>query len=280
MASGSSGMPNQAIASVLGTPVQRVGAADAIRAIGSGALRSKQVTFFNVHLAIEAVHRDDLRAALCDAGTYNVADGVPIRWLARSMGAEIPSRVCGPDVMPEVLRATRGAWHVLVGGAPGGEAEFAAHFKSLFGLERVVAVAPPFRPFTIANVHEDWARVQVALRAAGCTSGDPDFVWVGLGAPKQELWCHAARLAGGEGASSRATFLAVGAAFDFLGGVKRRAPVWMQRLGLEWLFRLASEPRRLFGRYLRTNTEFLWRWLRQWLSHRGLKPGPRGGSPA
>jgi N-acetylglucosaminyldiphosphoundecaprenol N-acetyl-beta-D-mannosaminyltransferase len=137
-----------------------------------------------------------------------------------------------------------GTRHYLYGGAPDVAEGLRQRLTSkLPGLNVVGAWSPPFRPPTAGELDADLARIQAA---------SPDFVWVGLGAPKQEYWVEEARhrlhVAG---------ILAVGAAFDFHSGTKRRAPRWMQRTGTEWLFRLASEPRRLWRRYLVTNTRFV-----------------------
>jgi N-acetylglucosaminyldiphosphoundecaprenol N-acetyl-beta-D-mannosaminyltransferase len=138
----------------------------------------------------------------------------------------------------------RGARHYLYGGRAGVAKRLEQRLAAdLPGLNVVGASSPPFRAPTPAELETDLARVRAA---------SPDFVWVGLGAPKQEYWVEEVR--------SRlqvAGILAVGAAFDFHSGSKRRAPHWMQRTGTEWLFRLASEPRRLWRRYAVTNTRFV-----------------------
>jgi N-acetylglucosaminyldiphosphoundecaprenol N-acetyl-beta-D-mannosaminyltransferase len=131
----------------------------------------------------------------------------------------------------------------------------------------VGAWSPPYGPQTNDELEADLERIQAAA---------PDFVWVGLGAPKQDLWIesarHRLRVAG---------LMAVGAAFDFHSGTRRRAPRWMRRSGLEWLFRLASEPRRLWRRYAMTNTRFVYLALRQIAGHRlrGKRASPAGPGP-
>jgi N-acetylglucosaminyldiphosphoundecaprenol N-acetyl-beta-D-mannosaminyltransferase len=155
-------------------------------------------------------------------------------------------RVCGPDTMPALLDRGRaiGARHFFYGGAPGVADRLAASMSAQFpGLAVAGTYCPPFRPLT---ADED-AEVVRMIEESGA-----DCVWVGLGSPKQEHWLaeHRDRL-------SAPLLLAVGAAFDFHSGTKRRAPRLMQRTGTEWLFRLASEPRRLLGRYVRTNARFV-----------------------
>jgi N-acetylglucosaminyldiphosphoundecaprenol N-acetyl-beta-D-mannosaminyltransferase len=204
-----------------------------------------RVHFCTVHMIIEATADESLRARLNEADIV-APDGMPLVWVARLRGQRM-ERVCGPDVMPALLDRGRaiGARHFFYGGAPGVAERLAARMTARYpGLEVVGTHCPPFRRLTEA---ED-AEVVRMIEESGA-----DCVWVGLGSPKQEHWLaeHRARL-------SVPLLLAVGAAFDFHSGTKRRAPRLMQRTGTEWLFRLASEPRRLLGRYVRTNARFLW----------------------
>jgi N-acetylglucosaminyldiphosphoundecaprenol N-acetyl-beta-D-mannosaminyltransferase len=186
-------------------------------------------------------------------------DGMPLVWLARRQGATA-ERVAGPDVMPALCDKGRsiGLRHFLVGGAESVADALAGRLTSRFpGLEVVGVVTPPFRDMTAGELTALHAQI-VESRA--------NVVWIGLGAPKQELF--AAEL---QAAVPSIVVLPVGAAFDFHTGRVRRAPRWMQRTGLEWLFRLAMEPRRLAGRYIGTNLRFGWLVLRD-----GLRRGPAG----
>lgn len=151
--------------------------------------------------------------------------------------------------MLEFLTAHPNLRHAFVGGSPG----VAEKLIQRFELPNATAYCPPFRPFSEANAREDW---NIVVRTSG---SPPDCVWVGLGAPKQELWMNALRAEG-----SQALFFGVGAAFDFLTGGVARAPVWIQDFGLEWLYRLIKEPKRLWRRYMSTNPRFVWRVLAQW----------------
>jgi N-acetylglucosaminyldiphosphoundecaprenol N-acetyl-beta-D-mannosaminyltransferase len=169
---------------------------------------------------------------------------MPLVWMARRLGVR-GDRVPGPDLMLAVMDRgrARGARHYLYGGAPGvAEALERRLLADLPGLRVAGVFSPPFTPLA-KLLDADLARIQAAA---------PDYVWVGLGAPKQEYWVEEAR-----DRLQAAGILAVGAAFDFHSGSKRRAPRWMQRTGLEWLYRLISEPRRLWRRYLATNTRFI-----------------------
>ncbi len=208
----------------------------------------------NVHVLIEAVHDAELRRVVDDA-SLAFPDGAPIAWLLRRIGSEQARRIGGPDLLPAVVDSGRevGLRHFLVGSTEPHLTTLAATFESRWpGVEVVGQHAPPFtaRP-PVEDAAELIRRVQ------------PHVVWVGLGAPKQEFWSAHASFE-----MPDVTFIGVGAAFDFIGGVKRRAPSWMRRSGLEWLHRLGSEPRRLTSRYLRSNTEFVWRASRELAARR------------
>jgi N-acetylglucosaminyldiphosphoundecaprenol N-acetyl-beta-D-mannosaminyltransferase len=204
------------------------------------------VCLCNVHLLTLALHDDQLHRAL-GAAWSRLPDGAPVAWLQRRLGRREAARIGGPDLMPAVfdLGRERDLGHFLLGSTPDVLASVAAGLTERFPGARVVGThSPPFG----TNSGQD-AEALDAIAAA-----EPDLVWCALGAPKQELWMHShAPHAPG------AVFLGVGAAFDFLAETKSRAPEWMRDSGLEWLHRLATEPARLGGRYVRTNTEFILR---------------------
>jgi N-acetylglucosaminyldiphosphoundecaprenol N-acetyl-beta-D-mannosaminyltransferase len=199
--------------------------------------------FATVHTLVEARGNDNLRRAL---GTGLIQpDGMPLVWLGRASGLDV-ERVCGPDFMPALIERgiPVGRRHFFYGGAPGVPEALAARLSSRYpGLRVAGTISPPFRPLSTAE--ED--AVLATINAA-----DPDYVWVGLGTPKQDLW-----LAANRGRLNASTLLAVGAAFDLFAGRRRRAPRWMQRTGTEWIYRLATEPRRLASRYTRVNVRFV-----------------------
>lgn len=173
-------------------------------------------------------------------------DGMPLVWISRWRGESAVRRVYGPDLLLaccETFRS-RGIRHYFYGGAEGVAERLADRLQARFpGLKVAGTMSPPFRRLD-ADEREDIARRVEATK--------PDIIWVGLGCPKQDYWMadHVQRLA-------PAVQIGVGAAFDFHSGRKRQAPIWMRRSGLEWLFRLLSEPRRLAGRYLVGNTRFV-----------------------
>ena len=198
--------------------------------------------FVNVHTMTESLWNSGLRNALGRA-TWLFADGMPLVWLSRLRGTVIESRVCGPDFVTEMFKR----FPTVRYGFLGGSVEQGHDISRKFGLVDSVSYSPPMRAFSPENVRED---IHAFLGLCG-TNEIPPVVWVGLGAPKQELWmAEATRLL------PQVLFLGVGAAFDFLSGSKKRAPAWMQRLGLEWFFRLCSEPKRLWKRYFVTNLVF------------------------
>jgi N-acetylglucosaminyldiphosphoundecaprenol N-acetyl-beta-D-mannosaminyltransferase len=198
----------------------------------------------NVHVLMSAGDDPAVRDAVGQA-TWVFADGAPIAWLQRRSGTRTAQRVTGSALMWRVLDEGRqhGLRHALFGSTPTVLDRLATAIEGkLPGAEIVVAISPEFAPGAA-----DSEQLLAELAAAR-----PDVVWCALGAPKQELWMqrHAERLV-------PAILVGVGAAFDFHAGTKRRAPVWMQRAGLEWFHRLLREPRRLAGRYAQTNTRFV-----------------------
>ncbi len=206
----------------------------------------------NVHTVMEAQDDPDY-AAVLNAATVATPDGMPLVWALRRLGRPEQARVYGPDLLlawAEYAAARPDAPpSYFYGGAPGVAAELARTLQTRFPGFRVAgAESPPFRDLTPA---EDEA---VLTRFAAAGAG---LVWVGLGAPKQERWMRA------HAEKTGAVLLGVGAAFDFLTGRVPQAPRWLMRLGLEWLFRLAMEPRRLWKRYFHHNPRFVWRLGRQ-----------------
>lgn len=202
----------------------------------------------NVHSVMTGVLQPEFRKVLQGADIAT-SDGMPLVWALRSLGVRGQPRVYGPDLMLEVCEQAAAHRHriFLYGG---GERTLPALCKRLTerfpGLLISGAHGPPFRPLTR---EEDAACIKEIL------DSNADIVFVGIGMPKQERWIaeHRDRLPG-------VVMLGVGAAFDFHAGRVRQAPGWMQRVGLEWLFRLLMEPCRLWKRYLLLNPLFLAMW--------------------
>lgn len=204
--------------------------------IESGARQYVCVT--GVHGVIESQRDESLREIHNRAGLV-MPDGMPLVWLSRMHGMKHVGRVCGPDLIPACCeRSVQRGWrHFFYGSSPGVVESLGKRLSDRYpNLKVVGAFSPPFRALTDQE-DEDLIRM---INAAA-----PDIVWVGLSTPKQERWMatHVGRL-------RAAALIGVGAAFDLHAGRKSRAPAWMQRSGLEWLFRLVTEPRRLWRRYL------------------------------
>lgn len=234
-------------ADILGVNVSAIDMQDCVDTIDSWIDSRSQhyVCITGVHGVIESQSDASLRAIHNAAGLVT-PDGMPLVWMARWLGHSRTRRVYGPDLMRTLSRLSpsRGYRHFYYGGGNGvAERLKGALTQASPGLNVVGIIEPPFRPLTPA---EDTAVVD-AINAAR-----PDIIWVGLSTPKQERWMasHIGRL-------EAPVLIGVGAAFDFLAGEKQQAPAWMQRNGLEWLFRLVTEPRRLWRRYLSIVPKFI-----------------------
>jgi len=243
---------------VLGVPIDVLAAgAAATRILDWAAARdSRVVCLCNVHSVVTAGGNAALHQALTEAD-LTLPDGAPVAWMLRRGGAAGQSRVPGPDLMFDTLAlAAARAVPVFLYGS---RVDTLQHLQlALHGhwpdLLIAGAISPPFRPPTAEEIAADVE----AINRSGA-----GIVWVGLGCPKQERWMADRR------GQVQAVMVGVGAAFDFLAGQTPRAPRWMRERGLEWLHRLASEPRRLAGRYLSTNSRFVLGALRQLLRGRG-----------
>ena len=199
--------------------------------------------FATAHTLVESHENKGLRDALSQGLIQ--PDGMPLVWLGRAAGRRV-ERVCGPDFMPALIEHGIGAGrtHFFYGGAPGVPEALAARLSTRYpGLRVAGTLSPPFRALSAQEEESIVAQINAAA---------PDYVWVGLGTPKQDLW-----LAANRSRLHASALLAVGAAFDLLAGRRHRAPRWMQRTGTEWIYRLAMEPRRLGSRYTRVNARFL-----------------------
>lgn len=231
---------------VLGTRVDATTLADAADLVARWALQgeSRSVAVATVNNVMEGHDDREYRAVMRRADLVT-PDGMPLVWALRLLGSPVATRVTGADLTPAILR--RAAPNGIPVGFFGGEPRVLHKFRdwaedAFPGLEVAYAESPPFRP--LSNQEED--RVAADIAASGAR-----IVFVGLGCPKQELWMDRMR------GKLPAAMVGVGAAFDFLAGNKRRAPRVLQRLGLEWAFRLACEPRRLWRRYARHNPRFV-----------------------
>ncbi len=208
-------------------------------------LRGRYICVSNVHTTVTA-YRDEAYRAVQNGSALNLPDGKPLSIVQRWRGYREAQRVPGPDLMPALfaLSETEGYSHYFYGSTPETLQTLKQKLLERFPKLKIAGMfAPPFRPM---SPEEDEAAIR-EINAA-----HPDFIWVGLGAPKQEKWmaAHEGRVCG--------VMLGVGAGFDFHAGTIRRAPKWMQEMCLEWLYRIFQDPGRLIGRYLDTNFSFLW----------------------
>lgn len=196
------------------------------------------ICFVNANNAMLGHDQPGLREVYNCAGLA-APDGMPMVWLLRWTGYRDVERVYGPDLLLAACAAgvERGWRHYFYGGAPGVAEKVVERLRAQFPSIQVAGwESPPFCPLMAEEEAEMVARIRAAR---------PDILWVGLGSPKQDIWMYEHL-----GTLGVPVLAGVGAAFDFLAVVKRQAPRWMQRSGLEWLHRLLSEPRRLWRRYV------------------------------
>jgi N-acetylglucosaminyldiphosphoundecaprenol N-acetyl-beta-D-mannosaminyltransferase len=233
---------------VLGTGISATSYRQVCEAVAAWARagQSAYICVCNVHTVMEA-HRNPEYARILNEAAIATPDGMPLVWALRRLGAPGQERVYGPDLLLEFAKLAASQPDLtsyFYGGAEGVAERLAAVLTERFPGFRVAGFeSPPFRELTL---EEDAAAV-ARINASGA-----NVLWVGLGAPKQERWmaAHLGRV--------RPVMIGVGAAFDFLTGRTPQAPRWMMRMGLEWAFRLATEPRRLWRRYLVNNPGFVW----------------------
>lgn len=263
-------LSNDTTVDVLGVPIAAVNRARAADCIETWIRERRRtfVTVTGVHGVMESQDHPDVAAAHRAAGMC-VPDGMPMVWAGKLDGKKQIGRVYGPDLMLEVCRRSvdRGYTHFFYGGRDGVPDLLRDKLEARFpGLRVVGTKSPPFRSLD-ATEEEELRRTIERLK--------PDVLWVGLSTPKQERWmaAHVGRL-------DAPVMIGVGAAFDMHAGLLRQAPRWMQASGLEWLFRLCMEPRRLWRRYLGNNPRFVARMLGQWLGNttarRRNEPTPTG----
>jgi N-acetylglucosaminyldiphosphoundecaprenol N-acetyl-beta-D-mannosaminyltransferase len=230
-----------------------LGAIDAMVASGQRGY----VCHIPVHALMSARRDPETLAALADA-TLTVPDGMGVVWALRALGEQITDRVYGPELMlRHCARAASSGQRIFLYGGHDPETlrlledELSRRFA---GLEIAGCYMPPHRELTPA---ED-AEVAREIDASGA-----EVVWCGIGSPRQEKWVWRMRKQ-----VDAPVLAAVGAAFDYISGRVSQAPAWMQRRGLEWLYRMGQEPRRLGPRYVRDNPAFAVAFARQWLRER------------
>jgi N-acetylglucosaminyldiphosphoundecaprenol N-acetyl-beta-D-mannosaminyltransferase len=230
---------------VLGVGVSAVNMETAIERIDGWIARRepRYVCVCPVHSIMECRRSEEVRRIFNAAGMVT-PDGMPVVWVSRLSGHPEVRRVYGPDLMLAMLSRGRHS-HFFYGGGPGVALRLAEVMKRRFSdLDVAGTYEPPFAPLDELCTPE----AAELINRSGA-----DVVWIGMSSPKQDEWMARMRPL-----LKAPVLIAVGAAFDFHTGSVRQAPLWMQRSGLEWLFRLAMQPRRLWRRYVIDNPWFLW----------------------
>lgn len=231
---------------ILKTNINITNMSDTIKYIGGHLddLRGKYICVSNVHTTVMSYENEEYRK-IQNGAAMALPDGAPLSSYSRRKGYKQAQRVTGPDLMLELFAISKekGYRHYFYGATE----ETLQSMKEVLerdypGIQIAGMYAPPFRALT---PQED------AQIVAKINESRPDFIWIGLGAPKQEEWMyqHMGQLQG--------VLIGVGAGFDYLAGYIKRAPRWMQRMSLEWLYRLLQDPKRLWRRYFTSNVKFI-----------------------
>lgn len=206
-------------------------------------LRGNYICVSNVHTTIMAYENEEYRKVQ-NSAAIALPDGKPLSAYSRKHGFAEAERVTGPDLMGEMFARGNGMRHYFYGGSPQTIEVLEKKLKEKYPhLQIAGMMSPPYRKL---SEEEDAADI------AAMNEAKPDIIWVGLGAPKQENWMYRHR------DQVNGVMIGVGAGFDYHAGTIKRAPMWMQRASLEWLYRLLQDPKRLFGRYMKTNFKYLW----------------------
>ncbi len=242
---------------ILGMRVDATAYADAVSRIlrWSREGRPRYVCVATVHMVMEAYDDASFQRIVNEADLVT-PDGMPLVWALRLLGVNAATRVYGPDLLPAVCEeaARQGVSVGFYGGSPEVMDRMVTEARRRWpALPVGYTWSPPFRPLTPAEDAEAMARIN---------ESGVRLLFVGLGCPKQERWMAEHR------DRSTVTMVGVGAAFDFFAGTKQQAPRFLQRAGLEWLFRLATEPARLWRRYLYHNPRYLGLFARQLVAGR------------
>ena len=208
-------------------------------------LKGNYICVSNVHTTVTS-YRDEAYRNVQNSGAMALPDGQPLSIVSRFRGYKDAKRVPGPDLMPEIFRLSQEKryTHYFYGGSEHTLAQLKKKILEKYpDLQIAGMYSPPYRELS----EEEDAQIIERINAA-----KPDFLWVALGAPKQEIWMYQHR------EKIHSLMIGVGAAFDFLAGTVKRAPMWMQKLCLEWVYRIFQDPKRMLPRYLNTNFAFLY----------------------
>lgn len=219
-----------------------------------------QISFVPVYSIVVAQKDEEFKVAL-NSSSFVLADGMPIVWVSKLFGMPIPERIAGCDFFMKFCRVASEKQYTffLMGATEEVLSNMCANLKKEFSSLRIVGTySPPFK--------KEFSEEDNLIMINKINEAKPDILWVGMSAPKQEKWIFQnlekldIKVAAG-----------VGAVFDFIAGTKRRAPKWIQNIGMEWFWRLVHEPKRLWKRYLIGNSLFLWLVLKEFIKIKLLK---------
>ncbi|MBP9855311.1 MAG: WecB/TagA/CpsF family glycosyltransferase [Candidatus Omnitrophica bacterium] len=204
------------------------------------------ICFATASTLVDCQNNSAYRDIINNAGMV-VPDGIPLVWMGRIKGSHTIQRTCGPDFLPEFCRISQdmGYRHFFFGGVEDTLKQLMANLKTKYPALQIAGYYSP----GLRKV----GQMEEAKLVDQMNSTKADVLWVGLGSPKQDIW-----MANHRSLLNIPILFGVGAAFDFLSGQKKRAPNWMKRCGLEWFYRLCSEPQRLWKRYLLGNIKFIY----------------------
>lgn len=237
--------PEITTCNILGTDIAVTNMSETIERLEENLdeLRGEYICVSNVHTTVMAYEDKEYRKVQHDAA-FCLPDGKPLSVYSRKHGFTEAERVTGPDLMGEMFARDNGMRHYFYGGKPETIETLSKVLREKYPhLQIAGMVSPPFRTLTDEEDFEE-------IRKMNSTGAD--IIWVGLGAPKQEKWMYEHR------GKVNAVMIGVGAGFDYHAGTIKRAPLWMQKASLEWLYRLLQDPKRLLGRYFKTNLKYLW----------------------
>ncbi len=233
--------------SILGTNIAVTNMQQSVKQLTENrkAYIGQYICISNVHTTVMA-YEDPGYQNIQNQAAMALPDGKPLSLVSRMRGYRQAARVAGPDLMQEILSLSvdRGDSHYFYGSTPETLVALRKQIEQQYpGIHIAGMFSPPFRPLS----EEEDAEIVEQIRESGA-----DYIWVGLGAPKQEKWMYEHK------DCFNGIMLGVGAAFDFHAGTVKRAPRWMQEWCLEWLYRLSQDPKRLYKRYFFTNIKFMW----------------------
>ena len=245
-------MPNKI--KILNVQFHRVNMKDSIKLIEKFISDKKkhQVCVPNVYTTV-LMQKDDELKKIHNSCSLTVTDGMPLVWVSRLYSKPIPERVAGPDLFQEFFKRTvqKGYSSFFLGSTPSSLKEMIRNLKEKYPSLKIAGIYSP--PFMKEFPEEENQKMIKIINKA-----KPDILWVGMTAPKQEKW-----IARNLDKLDVPVSIGVGAAFDFIAGRAKRAPTWMQKISLEWFYRLCQEPERLWKRYLVGNTTFTWLVLKE-----------------